>query len=183
MDRHIKGIFFVDYVRMIKGRKDVDWTRHLGPGDLELLSQRIEPDAWYPLGAFERMGLAILQEIGGANMEVVYHWGRHYMDGLFEIHDTLIVKGDPMESLMRFHMLRKSFFDFDALELDGLMGTEVNLTILFGMSRVAEEASVNQTLGFFERLLELSGAEGVTHAFVQRSWEGAPSTIIHLTWS
>ncbi len=183
VSRNVKGVFFVDYVRMIKGRKDVDWTRHLTPGDLELLSQRIEHDAWYPLEAFERMGLAILEQIAGSSMEAVYHWGRYYMDGLFEIHDSLIARGDPQESLMRFHMLRKSFFDFDALVLDGLMGAEASLTIQYGMSRLAEEASVNQTLGFFERLLELSGAEAVTHTFVQRSWEGAPSTIIRLTWS
>ena len=183
VSRNVKGTFFVDYVRIIRSRKDVDWSRHLEPGDLELISGRIEPDRWYPLEIFERMGLAILQELVGGNMEAAFRWGRHYMDWLFEIHDTLIVKGDPLESLMRFHMLRKSFFDFDALALDGLMGTEARLTIQYGLSRTAEEASVRQTLGFFERLLELSGAEGVTYVFVQRSWEGAPSTIIQLRWS
>jgi hypothetical protein len=83
---------------------------------------------------------------------------------------------------MRFHMLRKSFFDYDALQLDGFMGTEVNLTIQFGMSALAEEASVSQTMGFFERLLELSGAGSISHEVVQRSWEGAPSTIVRLRW-
>jgi hypothetical protein len=183
VERNVKGIFFVDYVRMIRKRKDVDWSRHLSPGDLEILARRVEPDAWYPVETFERMGLAILHEVAGGDMEVVHHWGRYYMDGLFDVHDTLIVQGDPQESLMRFHMLRKSFFDFDALQLDGFMGAEVSLTIQFGMSDLAEQASVHQTLGFFERLLELSGAETVTHEIVQRSWEGAPSTIIHLEWS
>ena len=183
LGRNVKGVFFVDYVRMIKSRKDVDWTRHLSREDLDLLDRRVEPGEWYPLETFERMGLAILDEIAGANMDAVYHWGRYYMDGLFELYDTLIVEGDPQESLMRFHMLRKSFFDYDALELDGFMGTEVDLTIQYGMSPLAEEASVSQTLGFFERLLELSGAESVTHTVVQRSWEGTASTIIHLEWS
>ena len=183
MERNVKGIFFVDYVRMIKRRKDVDWSRHLEPGDLELLAGRIEHDAWYPVEVFERMGLAILREIAESSMEAVHLWGRYYMDGLFEMHDTLIVEGDPQESLMRFHMLRKSFFDYDALQLEGFMGTEVTLTIHYGMSALAEEASVSQTLGFFERLLELSGAEAITHEIEQRSWEGAPSTIVRLRWS
>lgn len=182
MGRNVKGIFFVDYVRMVRKRKDVDWSRHLLPDDLEILARRVEPDAWYPVETFERMGLAILHEIAGGDMEVVHHWGRYYMDGLFEVHDTLIVEGDPQESLMRFHMLRKSFFDYEALLLEGFMGTEVTLTIQYGMSALAEQASVSQTMGFFERLLELSGARDIDHDVVQRSWEGAPSTVVRLRW-
>jgi hypothetical protein len=182
LGKRIKGIFFMDYVRMIRRRKDVDWSKHLHPGDLEILEHRVEPGEWYALEVFERMGAAIFHEIALGDMQAVYAWGRHYMDGLFEAYDSLVVKGDPMESVMRFQVLRSSFFDFPAVEFEDLMGNEVKLKIQFGMSRLGEEASANQTLGFFERLLELSGASDVSHAYVRKSWETESPTLIHLRW-
>ncbi len=47
----------------------------------------------------------------------------------------------------------------------------------------AQEAAAHQTLGFFQRLLELSGAKDVRAAFTAKSWEGAPQTILALSWS
>jgi hypothetical protein len=61
--RNVKGTLFVDYVRMLRRHRGFDWSRHLTPADLELLTGRIEPESWYPMAAFERMGLAILTEI------------------------------------------------------------------------------------------------------------------------
>jgi hypothetical protein len=182
LSRHVKGTLFVDYVRMIRGRKDVDWSRHLIPGDVEILEQRIEPNDWYPLDTFERMGLAILKEIAGGNMEAVHQWGRYYMDGLFQVHGTLIVKGDPLDSLMRFQVLRSSFFDFEAVTLEEVMGNEAKLRINYGMGRIAEEASAYQTAGFFERLLELAGAQDIEVDYTRRSWEEGPPTIVELSW-
>ena len=182
MGRNVKGTVFIDYVRMIKKRKDVDWTAYLEPRDVELLGRRIEVDEWYPLDTFERMGLAIFDRIAGGQMELVYQWGRYNMDGLFEIHDNLIVKGDPMESLMRLHVFRSSFFDFDAVRLEDLMGNEATLKIDYGFGKLAEEASANQTVGFFERLLELSGARNIRCEYTRRSWQDEPPTIVRLRW-
>jgi hypothetical protein len=182
LGRNVKGTVFIDYVRMIKKRKDVDWTAHLAPEDLRILAGRIEPGDWYPIDTFERMGLAILDRIAGGRMELVYHWGRYNMDGLFKIHANLIVKGDPMESLMRLHVFRSSFFDFDAVRLEDLMGNEATLKIDYRFSRLAEEASANQTVGFFERLLELSGAEVIRCEYTRKSWESEPPTIVRLGW-
>ena len=48
----------------------------------------------------------------------------------------------------------------------------------------AEEAASWQTLGFFEHLLEVSGAYDVSVAFTERSWnEGESKTIVAMRWS
>ena len=73
--RRVKGTLFVDYVRMLRSRKDVDWSRHLRPEDLAFLGERVRHDAWYPMDSFERMGLAILAEIS-SDMQIVQAWGR-----------------------------------------------------------------------------------------------------------
>ena len=95
MGKNVKGFLFADYTRMIKGRKDLDWRRHLQPKDLSFLTQPIMDSEWYPMETFERMGLAILQEIAHGEMNAVRLWGRQSIDDLFSQHKSLICEGDP----------------------------------------------------------------------------------------
>ena len=111
------GTLFVDYVRMLRARKDIDWAKYFTPSDLPYLTQRIAPDAWYPMETFERMGLAILDLIAQKELETVKAFGAASVDWLAEQHPALLEKGDPRESIMRFQVLRQSFFDFPALEV------------------------------------------------------------------
>ena len=177
----VKGTLFVDYVRMLRSRKDVDWSRHLLPEDLSFLIQRIEPDAWYPMQTFERMGLAILAEIT-SDMELVRAWGRSQIDSLRASQESLVAPGDPCDTLMRFRVLRRSFFDFSALDVPVLHDGAASVTVDYGMSPRAEEAASWQTLGFFERLLEVAGARNVQAEFSSTSWGGELLTTIELRW-
>jgi hypothetical protein len=51
------------------------------------------------------------------------------------------------------------------------------------MGAEAEEAACTQTLGFCERLVELSGATRVDACFRAQSWHGAPRTLIEVQWT
>lgn len=178
----VKGSLFVDYVRMLRAKKDADWTRYLAPQDLPYLEQKITPEAWYPMAAFERMGVAILDEIAMGDLGLVRQWGRIQLDWLSHLHPQLVAVGDPPESLMRFKVLRQSFFDYAALAIREVTDGEALVTIAYGMGARAEEAAAWQTLGFFERLLELAGAEGVKLEFATASWEGATETLLAMQW-
>jgi len=109
-------------------------------------------------------------------------WGRFPADYLRASAPELTVAGDPVETLKRFHTLRGSFFDFEALEIPTLLGHEAQIVIHYQMGPAAEEAASHQTMGFFERLLELAGAEGIYAQFLQRSWTGDPHTLLDLSW-
>jgi hypothetical protein len=180
-DRHVKGTLFVDYVRMIRAYKAGRWVDHLTLEDLQYLTQRIEPEAWYPMGTFERMGLAILAEIR-PDLETIRAWGRFSVDLLIVKHPDLLVHGDAMDTLMRFRVLRASFFDYAALAVTDLTEGEATLTVAYGMSAPAEEAASYQTLGFFERLLEASGANDVVGTFTTKVWRGDLITTASLLW-
>ncbi len=181
MGKNVKGLLFVDYVRMIRSSKGVDWTRYLRPEDMVFLQAVMESE-WYPFETFERMGLAILAEIARGDMQMPRIWGRASVDSLFSQHRSLICEGNPRESLVRFQVLRRSFFDFAAIDIQVLFGTYAKVAISYGMSRIAEEAASQQVLGFFERLLELSGAGAIQYQFTAWAWEGAPATILELRW-
>jgi hypothetical protein len=178
----VKGTLFVDFVRMIRSQKGVDWKAHLLPRDMDYLEQRIEPTEWYPMETFERFGIAILKEVADGEVESVRMWGRFSVEDLARQHEGLVVEGDPRESLMRFKVLRASFFDFEAIEIPMLLDNEAHVSISYGMSDLAEEAASNQTMGFFERLLEIAGATDVQAEFESRSWAGDPQTVVKLSW-
>ncbi|HEX9289884.1 MAG TPA: hypothetical protein VF904_10190 [Anaeromyxobacteraceae bacterium] len=182
MAPQVRGSLFLDYVRMLKARRDVDWCQHLAPADLSYLEQRIGLEDWYPMDAFERLGIAILDVIARRDLGAVRAWGKRTVLPLSELHGGLLVKNDPRESLMRFLVLRRTFFDFEAASMIRLDDSEVRLRIAYGMSSAAEEAASYQTMGFFEGLVELAGGKEVRARFVEQAWRGAKTTTLVVSW-
>lgn len=164
-------------------RKDVDWSRLLAPSDLSFLVQKIERTGWYPMESFERMGLAILSEITGGDVEPARAWGSVSVDGISLLHPELIVTGDVRETLMRVQVFRSGFFDFPAVELPEISDEHARVDVQYGMCASAEEAATYQTLGFFARLLEIAGARTPRAELVARAWERAPVSQIALSWT
>ena len=181
-ERRVSGVLFADYVRMMRGQKDVDWSAQLEPQDVQYLLGKIEPKAWYPMDTFERMGNAILARVAGGSVEAVRAWGRFSVDQLRTAQPGLVADGDPVDTLMRFRVLRSTYFDFEAIEVTTLADGEAAIVIHYYMGAQAEEAASYQTMGFFERLLEISGAHEVESRFRERSWAGDPRTVLSLEW-
>ncbi len=176
-------MLFADYVRMVRGHKGVDWSTQLAPEDLPYLQQRIEPGQWYPMETFERLGLAILRHVALGDLNAVRMWGRFSVDELRAANPTLLAEGDPAETLNRFRVLRSAFFDFEALEIPMLIDGEAHVVIRYHMGNAAEEAASHQTMGFFERLLQLAGAtDDLSARFVERTWAGGTRTLLALSW-
>jgi hypothetical protein len=181
--RHVKGVFFAEYVRMLRAKKQVDWSRELGEEDLAYLGQQIEPARWYPMAAFERLGIAILRGIANGDVEAVRAWGRRSAEQLRSTTPQLVCPEDPAETLMRMRVLRSTYFDFDALEVRTLTDDNAVIATKYHMSDLAEEAASYQTLGFFERLVEAAGARRVFARFTQRAWTGDAQTVFVIDWS
>jgi len=182
MVKHVKGTLFLDYVRMIRKRKNVDWNKYLTPADQKVLSQMILPSEWYPLETYQHCGVAVLHEIAGGDVEVVRAWGRASMDELMKIYKNLAQETDPHKALEKFQVLRKRFFDFEALEVTSQGGNCVQVKVDVAFGQVADEAYAYQILGTLERLLQSSGAKNIQFQFVQKAWQGAPHSVIELSW-
>lgn len=182
MGRRVKGSLFVDYVRMLRGHKGADWSKYLTPEDLRFLQERIQPEGWYPMDTFERMGLAILQEVAAGDAQLSRLWGKAQVEWVQVQHPGLVAMGDPCDTLMRFRVLRNSFFDYPALEIRAISDGEASVEVTYGMSPPAEQAASLQTMGFFERLLQLAGATDVSAWFSTQSWAKDPVTTLQLRW-
>jgi hypothetical protein len=179
--KKVKGILFVDFVRMLRAHKSVPLENYLHAGDFAYLNQHIAPGTWYPMDVYERMGLAILAEIAGNDLDLVRDWGRKTIDVLVGAQPGLFTD-DARETFMRFHVLRQSLFDYPAARITAIHDGEARIEISYGMSPKAEEAAVHLSLGFIERLLEKSGALNPEVRLRTRSWLGDEATVIHVRW-
>jgi hypothetical protein len=182
VDRRVKGILFAEYVRMIRSHKQYDWQSQLAPEDLPFLEGRVAVAGWYPMVTFERFGNAILHFVALDQLEAVRMWGRFSVDELRSAQPNLVEPGDPVETLQRFRVLRATYFDFPALEVEMLIDGAAHIVISYHMGAKAEEAAAFQTMGFFERQLELAGATNVMAKLAERSWAGDPRTLLTLSW-
>src|SRR5215212_5845658 len=115
--RNVRGVLFLDYVRMLKAHKGVEWHTFLSADDLHYLQMKIDTTAWYPMATFERMGNAILRFVAGDKMLPVQLWGRFSAAQLRAAHPMLLAPRDAVETLTRFRVMRETFFDFEALHV------------------------------------------------------------------
>ncbi len=182
MPGHVKGVLFADYVRMLRAHRGRSWDEFLEPADLVLFNQTIELDAWYPMESFERLGLAIFQVIAEGDLGLVRDWGRASVQNVVGANEQVLVAEDPRESLMRFFVLRRSLFDFEALSMLQLCDSSASIRVEYGMQPMAERAAAVQTMGFFEGLIELAQGGDVQGEFLESSWRGDRQTIMGFTW-
>ena len=167
---------------MMRHHKHIDWAQHLAPVDMRFLAQQIEPNDWYPMETFERMGNAILSEVADNDVELVRAWGWASVEPLRRAFPMLVADGDPIESLARFRVMRATFFDFEAITLASLEGDEARIGIAYQMGARAEEAAAYQTMGFFEGVVQAAGVKSPRAAFSERSWTGDTRTLLVLAW-
>jgi hypothetical protein len=182
MGRQVRGMLFVDYVRMLRAQPDRAWTVFFPSEDLRFLEAKIDANGWYPMATFERLGIVVLHVIAKNEFSLVREWGRASVASIAQNVDQLVVAGDPRESLMRFQVFRRTFFDFEALSVLQVSDGAAQLQISYGMSSAAEQAAAIQTMGFFEGLIDLARGRSIKAGFSERSWEGDPHTVLNLSW-
>ena len=180
--RRVKGTLFVDYVRMARRLKSVDWRKYLTPDDLRYLTEQIRLDGWYPMGAFERLGNGILHEFASGELEQVRVFGRVQAERLGAELPELVTPGNPRQALVGFSAVENRFFDYPALDVAQVAEGSATISVRYGMGAAAEEAASFQAMGFFERLVELCGGQEVNAWLSSHSWKGAPVTAIQLRW-
>jgi hypothetical protein len=182
MPGHVKGLLFADYVRMLRAHRGRTWHEFLEPADVPHLHQEIDAEAWYPMESFERLGIAIFQAIAEGDLGLVRDWGRASVTRIVGANEHVLVPGDPRESLMRFFVLRRSLFDFEALSMLQLCDSSASIGVEYGMQPLAERAAAVQTMGFFEGLIALAEGGDVHGEFLESSWRGDRQTIIGFAW-
>jgi hypothetical protein len=181
--RHVRGVLFLDYVKMVRSYKGPSLQSYLTDEDRRHLAMTIDRDAWYPMAVFESLGCAILATVARGELFPVQLWGRYSAAQLHKAYPQLLEPGHPVETVRRFHVLRQTFFDFEAMTVPSIHDGDASITINYFMGDTAEEAASYQALGFFEGMLELAGAKDIRGDFKTRAWKGDPNTLLVMRWT
>jgi len=171
-----------DYVRIIR-RQVPGWRELVSPEDRAHIETRVELDGWYPMDAFERLGLVVLKHVVGGETDAIRLWGRSQVHTALQALPELANPEDPRDSVMRFQNYLASLFDFAVVTVLGVDDEATQLEIDYGMSAVSEECATWQTIGFFEELLTASGGHQVVSALQTRRWAGDEKTTVELSWT
>src|SRR5688572_3390567 len=94
----VRGVLFLDYVRIVKRQRAIESARLL-PEDRLLLDAKIDPGSWYPMETFERLGLAILDGFTGDSPEPIRMFGRFQINGILAQFPELLVPKHPRDTL------------------------------------------------------------------------------------
>jgi CheY-like chemotaxis protein len=179
--RRVRGVLLADYVRIIR-RQVPGWRELVSPEDRALIDARVTLDGWYPMDAFERLGLVVLRHVVGGETDAIRLWGRSQVQTALLALPELANPEDPRDSVMRFQNYLASLFDFAVVTVQGVDDEAAHLEIDYGMSSVSEECATWQTIGFFEELLTASGGHQVVSALQSRRWAGDEKTVVALSW-
>ena len=185
----VKGSLLEDVVRLIRANKDKDWRKYLTEKDLDIIHGQILPSSWYPLDVYERAEFAVFMEIGKGKLEMAHQWGRFLMEDLVKrVYQNLIEEGDPMIALERFSLFRKQLFRFNdpnfrVIEFQQTGEKKARITIRIHHPVETFEAYTHQSIGSFERLVELAGGKNVAVNIVEYEWKGKiPYSVLDISW-
>ncbi len=128
--RMVKGSVLVDFVKVIQATKHIEWDKYLLPEDLELTRSMVIPSNWYPMEAYQRMGLAVWKLVAGENEGIARTFGKQAMQKLLDgPYRRLLKQDDPHLAMQKFMELRQTLFNFSDFEMQQTGERSIRVTI------------------------------------------------------
>jgi hypothetical protein len=112
----VKGTAVVDLVKSVKGSRSVNWERYLEPQDFEIVNSLVIASKWYPGDSFWRISWAVAKEIGRADLNAAFEFGRISAKSYLRVYKRLVVPGDPVASLKNCVDCWQSFYDVEGAD-------------------------------------------------------------------
>lgn len=178
----VKGSIFTPWVIGVRADKSGACDKHLNDEDRKIISNQILASSWYPFETYINVSNAVVKELAKDDMELVRQWGRDFTDSTYRhIYKNLFSETDPKRAMKSHQLMFKTLFDFIDVDVEEV--SENEYIVKFGGVEPNFEAFFYSTLGTFEKALEYGGAKGLKAEFIDKSWEGAPTTRVRFSWT
>jgi uncharacterized protein (TIGR02265 family) len=184
MEEHkVKGTMLMDFVRMIRANKNLDWDKHLQPGDWDIINGILLPSKWYPIGFYRRCSMAAFSLLANSDLEAARANGRSMAKRLFDnTYKSMTQSRDPMRALKQFVATYASFFNFSGLKLEQVEPHHAKVHHDYSSVDKGNIPYCHQLQGMFETLVSMSGGKNHKVSITAKQWEGAPATVFDITW-
>jgi serine/threonine-protein kinase len=174
--RHAKGVNLIDLVKLLRIARREGKLEGLDADDTALLDERVLVSSWYPIERFWRvLALAHERVLGGSERATV-QLGRAGAEQVVAagVHSVFLSGNDFDRVLRGFARGWSSYFDFGSVEI-ARDGDLVRVTIS-GYPDIPRAHALT-TLGWYERSLQLTGAEVRSAKITAEPWSGAEAAV------
>lgn len=182
-DKQVKGTMLLDFVRIIRSNKGMDWNKHLKPEDWEVINSLVLPTKWYPFEFYLRCAMASFILLAKGKLETARLNGRFMAKSLFEsTYKSIVNSKNPMKGLNQFVLTYGSFFNFSSLKFEEVEEKHAKIHHDYDTGKDVIMPYCHQLMGMFDTLVQMTGGKNHNITFSAKQWEGAPSTIFDITW-
>ena len=181
-EKKIKGSLLVDFVRMIRTFKDLDWNKYLKPEDWQVINSIVLPSKWYPLELYKRCSWAGFMLLAKGNLEVARANGQMSAKRMFEsTYKSVVAAKDPLKALNQFVMTWSSLSNFSMIRFEKITDKQAKIHRM-DYDQQGEEAFCQQMAGMFETAVEMTGGKNCKVILSSKKWQGAPDTTFDINW-
>jgi hypothetical protein len=182
-ERKVKGTIIVDFVKMIKKNRDLDWNKYLKAEDWGVVNSFVLASKWYSFAVFERCARAVFALLGNGNMEAAHAEGRRAGHKMFEtVYSTVVQQKDPMTGLNLFVSSYGALFNFNPVRMERVTPRHARILYDYDAGDRFSVAFCHLLKGIFEALIEKTDGKNGTVAIASKQWENAPLTSFDITW-
>ncbi len=116
MSVKVKGSLLVDYARLIRANKEIDWTQWLDAEEMEIVNNEVMTSAWYSYRVFRKLAWACFQGIACGDLELTATFGRFILQNQLSVYQNVRVPNDPVASIKNFARFWQNFFQGETME-------------------------------------------------------------------
>jgi hypothetical protein len=178
----VKGTILVDFVKTIRADKSGVYKSYLSAEDMDIVSRRVLPSAWYPFETFKHCFNAVFEVVAKKNLETVRNWGRLYGSQIMtDVYRGLLKQGEPLEYFKKYPVYIKNFFDFGRVEV---IEEKPNQVLVKFLDFAPDFAPLYYMVyGWLEKTAEICGARNLHSEIVSRSWQDPDDTAFRFSWT
>lgn len=172
-ERLVRGTSVGSVLRVLRSYRRTRPLPELGPWEQDLMRKRVSPSTWYALKVFDSLLQIVHRFVFDGSELAAQNMGRaHAQARLAAAPDTLLLPGQPLETLAQFPAYWRAQYNFGVVQVLPLPTLEdehlarVRITGYPDMSACHGHSIV----GFTLELLEQAGAQAPEAHIEERPW-------------
>lgn len=183
-EKKAKGTMLIDFIRMIRSFKDLDWNKYLKKEDWDIINSIVLPAKWYPFDLYYRCSLATYKLIAQGKLENARAYGQAMAKQLFEgTYKSMVQSKNAAQALKQFVMTYGSLFNFGVLKIESNASNQVKIHLDYEGDDDGTSAYAYQLMGMLETLIDLTGTKNGKVKLSAKQWDGAPKTTFDIVWT
>ncbi len=182
-EKMAKGSMLIEFIRIIRSFKDLDWNKYLKPEDWDIINSIVLPSKWYPFEFYYRCSFATYKLLAQGKLENAHAYGQAMAKNLVQnTYKSMVQNKDSNQALSQFVSIYGGLFNFGVLKLEKVDSKKVKIHLNYIGDKEGVSAYCFQLKGMLETLIEASGGKGGKVNISAKQWEGAPATTFDVTW-